>query len=141
MPATPEFPLRVYYDGSCVVCATEIEHYSRMDHAGRLILVDVSAPDFDPASLGITLDEFMYQMHVIDQRGTVYRNVEAFWAIWQAYPASSLYGLLGTLITLPVINPAARLCYKVFARIRKYLPKRGNACSTGTCRIGKDKPG
>jgi predicted DCC family thiol-disulfide oxidoreductase YuxK len=140
MPATPKFPLRVYYDGSCVVCATEIEHYSRMDHSGNLILVDVSARDFDPASLGITLDEFMYQMHVIDQGGTVYRNVEAFWAIWQACPASSLYGLLGALITLPVINPIARLCYKGFARIRKYLPKRGNACSTGTCRIGKDKP-
>lgn len=141
MPITPKFPLRVYYDGSCIVCSTEIEHYSRMDHAGHLILVDVSARGFDPASLGITLDEFMYQMHVIDQGGTVYRNVEAFWAIWQAYPASSLYGLLGSLITLPVINHIARLCYKGFARIRKYLPKRGNACSTGTCRIGKDKPG
>lgn len=67
MPITPKFPLRVYYDGSCIVCSTEIEHYSRMDHAGHLILVDVSARGFDPASLGITLDEFMYQMHVIDQ--------------------------------------------------------------------------
>jgi predicted DCC family thiol-disulfide oxidoreductase YuxK len=141
MPATPKFPLRVYYDGSCAVCATEIDRYSRRDHAGRLILVDVSAPDFDPALLGITLDEFMYQMHVIDQGGTVYRNVEAFWAIWQAFPASTFLGLLGALITLPLINPVARLCYKGFARIRKYLPKRGNACSTGSCRIGKDKPG
>jgi predicted DCC family thiol-disulfide oxidoreductase YuxK len=140
MPITPKFPLRVYYDGSCIVCATEIERYGRMDRAGRLILVDVSARNFDPSSLGIALDEFMYQMHVIDQGGRVYRNVEAFRAIWQAYPASTLYGLLGALITLPVVNPVARLCYRGFARIRKYLPKRGNACSTGACRIGKEKP-
>ena len=140
MPITPKFPLRIYYDGSCIVCATAVERYSRRDHAGRLILVDVSAREFDPAPLGITLDELMYQMHVIDQRGRVYRNIEAFWAIWQAFPASSLYGFLGALINLPLINPVARLCYRGFARIRRYLPKRGDDCSTGACRIGKGKP-
>ena len=108
---------------------------------GRLILVDISAPDFDPAPLGITLDELMYQMHAIDQAGTVYRNVEAFWAIWQAFPASTLLGLMGTVITLPVVNPAARLCYRGFARIRRYLPRRDAACRTGSCRIGRDKAG
>lgn len=135
------YPLHVYYDGSCIVCATEVEHYGRMDREGRLILVDISARDFDPLPLGISLDDLLYQMHAIDQEGTVYRSVEAFRAIWQAFPASTLYGLLGALITLPVINPVARLGYKGFARIRKYLPKRTDACSTGSCRIGKDKPG
>lgn len=141
MPPGPQFPLRVFYDGSCSVCATEIERYGRMDHEGRLLLIDISAPDFDPAPLGISLAEFMYQMHAIDQAGTVYRGVEAFWAIWQAFPASTLLGLMGALITLPGVNAVARLCYKGFAGIRKYLPKRRDACTTGSCRIGKDKPG
>lgn len=141
MPLKPQFPLRIYYDGSCIVCATEVERYGRMDHGLHLILVDISAPEFNPASLGITLNELMYQMHVIDRVGTVYRNVDAFWAIWQAFPASTLLGFMGTLLTLPVINPIARLCYRGFARIRKYLPKREDACSSGTCRIGKGKPG
>ncbi len=140
MPTKPHFPLRIFYDGACSVCATEIERYGRMDREGRLVLVDISTPDFDPAPLGITLGELMYQMHAIDRNGTVYRNVEAFWAIWQAFPASTLLGLLGMLITLPVVNQVARLCYKGFARIRRYLPKRYDACSTGSCRIGKDKP-
>jgi predicted DCC family thiol-disulfide oxidoreductase YuxK len=112
-----------------------------MDREGRLILVDISAPDFDPAPLGFTQDEFMYQMHAIDRSGTVYRNVEAFRAIWQAFPASTLLGLLGPFITLPVVNQIARLCYKGFARIRKYLPKRDAACTTGSCRIGKGRTG
>jgi predicted DCC family thiol-disulfide oxidoreductase YuxK len=110
-----------------------------MDHEGRLILVDISSLNFDPALLGFTLSELMYQMHAIDREGKVYRNVEAFWAIWQAFPASTLLGFLGTLISLPLIKPMARLGYRGFARIRKYLPKRGDACTTGSCRIGQDK--
>jgi len=141
MPAKPRFPLRIFYDGSCSVCAAEVERYGRLDQEGRLILVDISAPDFKPACHGISLAEFMYQMHTIDQAGRVYKGVDAFWAIWQAFPASTLFGLLGTVITLPVINPIARLCYRGFAGIRKYLPKRGDDCTAGSCRIGKDKPG
>jgi predicted DCC family thiol-disulfide oxidoreductase YuxK len=141
MPTKPNFPLRLFYDGACSVCATQIERYGRMDREGRLILVDINAPDFDPAPLGFTQDELMYQMHAIDRSGTVYRNVEAFWAIWQAFPASTLLGLLGAIITLPVVKQIARLCYKGFARIRKYLPKRDAACTTGSCRIGKGRTG
>lgn len=141
MLTKPGFPLRVFYDGSCSLCATEIERYGRGDHAGRLILVDISAPDFDPAPWGISLSEFMYQMHAIDQAGRVYRGVEAFWAIWQAFPASTLLGLCGTLITLPLVNPVARLCYRAFAGIRGYLPKRSTGCASGSCTIGRGPQG
>jgi predicted DCC family thiol-disulfide oxidoreductase YuxK len=140
MRTKPQFPLRIFYDGSCSVCATEVERYGKMDHAGRLVLVDISAPEFDPGPFGIALADFMYQMHAIDRTGRVYRGVEAFRAIWQAFPASTLLGLLGMLITLPVLNPLARLCYRGFARIRRFLPKRRNACTTGSCRIGEEKP-
>lgn len=134
MPDKPDFPLRVFYDGSCVVCATEIEHYLRQNHGGRLVAVDIAAPEFDPGQFNISLTTFMYELHAIDAGGRTYRGVEAFWAIWQAFPASTVYGLLGGMITLPIINSAARLLYKGFARIRPYLPKRHN-CSSGSCRI------
>jgi len=136
MPTKPQFPIEVFYDGSCSVCATEIGHYLRQDHGGKLLAVDISAPDFDPVPHHITLDAFMYELHVIDQRGVTYQGVEAFWAIWQAFPASTTYGILGTVITMPVVNPVARLLYKGFARIRPYLPKR-HTCDSGTCRISK----
>lgn len=137
MPTQPDFPLRVFYDGACSVCSREIEHYVRRDQNRRLIPVDISASNFDPTPYDITLDEFMYELHVIDRGGRVYRGVEAFWAIWQAFPTSTFFGLMGTLITLPVIHPVARLCYKGFARLRPYLPKRKNDCHSGTCRIDK----
>jgi predicted DCC family thiol-disulfide oxidoreductase YuxK len=137
MPVGPVFPLHIFYDGSCSVCATEVERYGRKDRDDRLILVDISAPGFDPAPFGISLEEFMYQMHAIDQAGRVFRGVEAFWAIWQAFPSSTFFGLCGALITLPLVNPLARLCYRMFASIRGYLPKRRKNCSSGSCRIGR----
>ncbi|RNC71819.1 MAG: DUF393 domain-containing protein [Desulfuromonadales bacterium] len=137
MPAAPVFPLTVFYDGSCSVCAAEMELYRRKNHGGRLVFTDIGAPGFDPAPYGIGLDAFMAQMHAIDGAGRAYRGVEAFWAIWQAFPASSLYGLLGTLVMLPGVNLLARFGYRGFARIRKYLPKRNPSCDGGTCRIDR----
>jgi predicted DCC family thiol-disulfide oxidoreductase YuxK len=132
----PEFPIRIFYDGACVVCATEIEHYLRRDRDGRLVAMDISSPDFDPDEYQISSADFMYELHVIDRNGTIYRGVEAFWAIWQAFPASTVYGLMGAIVTAPVLNPIARLLYQGFARIRPYLPKRHD-CTSGTCTISK----
>ena len=138
MTVYPVFPLQIFYDGSCSVCATEVEHYGRKDRDGRLILVDISAPAFDPAPFGIPLAEFMYQMHAIDRSGRVFRGVEAFWAIWQAFPSSTLLGLCGVMISLPLVNQLARLGYRIFAGLRGYLPKRRRDCSGGSCRIGRE---
>ncbi|OGU14920.1 MAG: thiol-disulfide oxidoreductase [Geobacteraceae bacterium GWC2_53_11] len=136
MMSTPEFPVRIFYDGSCSVCAREVEQYGRKDRHNRLILVDISDPYFKPEPFGIGLDQFMYQLHAIDRMGTVFRGVDAFWAIWQAFPSSTFLGLCGTVITLPLVNPVARLCYRAFANIRGYLPKRQRSCVTGSCSIG-----
>jgi len=133
----PQFPLRVFYDGACVVCAGEIEHYRRRDQAGRLVPVDISAADFDPRPYGIPLPAFMFELHAIDQRGTIYRGVDAFWAIWQAFPSAPLFCVLSRLVTLPVVRPLARLAYRGFARIRPYLPKRRSACTSGQCQRGR----
>jgi len=137
MRVKPQFPLRVFYDGSCPVCGSRVEGYGRKDRAGRLIPVDVSAPDFDPAPFAIPRADFMYQMHALDRSGRVYRGVDAFWAIWQAFPASRFLGLCGVLVTLPLVNPLARLAYRVFARLRVYLPRRRRACAGGSCRIDR----
>ena len=140
MPDSPAYPLQIFYDGSCSVCAAEMDVYRRKEHAGRLQFVDISGPGFDPAPYGITLEAFMYEMHAIDRENHVYRGVEAFAAIWQAFPASTLYGLLGALVMFPGVNLLARTAYWSFARIRKFLPKNYAACRDGTCGLGRDKP-
>lgn len=139
MPDPPAFPLKVFYDGSCSVCAAEMELYRRKDHDGRLVFVDISSPQFDPVPYGIALDSFMHQMHVIDRQGRVYRGVDAFWAIWRAFPTSALYRFLSALVALPGVNLLARRSYRGFARIRKYLPKSHRACDDGVCSRWQDK--
>jgi predicted DCC family thiol-disulfide oxidoreductase YuxK len=140
MTDAPAYPLRIFFDGSCSVCAGEMEVYRRKEHAGRLVFVDISAPDFDPTPFGILLETFMYEMHAVDREGNIYRGVEAFRAIWQALPTSTWYGLLGALVTLPGVSLLARLAYWSFARLRKFLPKGHDACKDGTCGLGKDRP-
>jgi predicted DCC family thiol-disulfide oxidoreductase YuxK len=134
----PEYPLQIFYDGSCSVCTAKMELFRRKDHAGRLHFIDISLPGFDPDPFGITLEAFMHEMHAIDRENRVYRGVEAFRAIWQAFPASTWYGLLGTLVTLPGVNMLARCAYWSFARFRRFLPTSREACVNGTCRLGKD---
>lgn len=138
MSDRPEYPLQIFYDGSCSVCTAKMELFRRKDHAGRLHFVDISLPGFAPSSYGITLEAFMHEMHAIDRENRVYRGVEAFRAIWQAFPASTWYGLLGTLVTLPGVNIAARTAYWCFARFRKFLPERRDVCEDGSCRLGRN---
>ena len=133
----PHYPLRVFYDGACPVCSREIAHYLRRDHQGKLLAVDISAADFDPQSYRIPLPSFLAELHAIDQAGTVYRGVAAFRAIWLAFPDVPHYRWLAVLLQLPLINPCARLGYRLFARFRAHLPGRRDACAVGTCRIGR----
>lgn len=135
MREMPEFPLKVFYDGSCHVCSTEMSVYMRKDHGGRLEFVDISDPDFKAHDYRISLDEFMSQMHAIDRNGMVFRGIDAFQAIWQAFPGSSWCNFLVALLDVPLFRPIARLSYRIFACLRRYLPKR-----KAVCRIGKQPP-
>ncbi|MHB8709468.1 MAG: thiol-disulfide oxidoreductase DCC family protein [Desulfuromonadales bacterium] len=139
MPVAPEFPLRIFFDGACPVCAREIAWYLRKDRDGRLEPVDISAADFDPQPYGVPRGEFLYELHAIDRAGNVFRGVEAFRAIWQAFPSVTTYRLLSGILGLPVVNTLARFGYKVFARLRPQLPGRKDKCAAGTCRIGKEE--
>jgi predicted DCC family thiol-disulfide oxidoreductase YuxK len=135
MREMPEFPLKVFFDGSCHVCSTEMSVYMRKDHGGRLEFVDISDPGFKPHDYHISLAEFMTQMHAIDRNGMVFRGIDAFQAIWQAFPGSSWCKFLVVLMDMPMFRSIARLSYRIFARVRRYLPKR-----KAVCRIGKRPP-
>lgn len=138
LPVSPEFPLRVFYDGACPVCSREIAGYLRKDCEGRLLPVDISAAEFDPRPFGISRQEFLNELHVIDRTGKVFRGIDAFRAIWRAFPSSGAYRLLDGLVGLPVVNLFARLGYKVFARLRPRLPGRKADCTRDRCRVGKE---
>jgi hypothetical protein len=45
------------------------------------------------------------------QGGQVFKGVDLFWAIWQAFPASTIYGLMGRIIQISLLNRLARVGY------------------------------
>lgn len=123
----PTFPLSVFYDGACLVCGSEIDHYRRLNHGERLQFIDISAADFDAAQHGRSLTEFQTRLQVKDARGRFFSGIDAFPAIWAALPNPG-YRRLGKLINVPGIHLLARCGYTLFARTRRFLPKR-NHCS------------
>ncbi|MDT8442285.1 MAG: DUF393 domain-containing protein [Desulfuromonadales bacterium] len=133
MNCAPRFPLQVFYDGACPLCAREIAHYLRQDRHQRLQAVDISAADFDPKPYGIELSAFMAELHAIDQDGTVYRGVAAFRAIWLAFPDKAAYRVMSGLFALPLLEPLAQRAYRLFARLRPHLPGRKQACEQDRC--------
>ncbi len=127
-------PIRIFFDGSCSVCASEIRHYKSRDIHGNLLLVDISKEDFQPEKYGKTMEDFMTQMHVLDQQGQFFLGVNAFPAIWQALPGR-LFAFLAMFMMLPGIHSVARLAYILFAKYRRNLFPKKNKCETGTCDI------
>ena len=89
MRKLPEFPLTVFYDGSCRVCSKEMYVYQGMEHGGRLEFVDISDPDFNPDEFGISLADFMLLMHAIDRKGTVPGVSMPFWPSGRPSPVPS----------------------------------------------------
>lgn len=141
MEKHPAYPVQVFYDGACPVCAREIRHYLRADRACNLIPVDISRPDFDPGRWGIPREAFMEEIHVIDRNGRVFRGIDGFRAIWLAFPGTRRYRLLAWLVSLTPINRIARLGYACFARLRHYLPSTTVDRCTGTSCSRSDHPG
>lgn len=135
MMTSQAYPLEIFYDGSCVVCSTEMEVYRRRNPEQRLLFTDISSPEFDAGEYPRTQQQFMAELHVRNARGEFYTGVDAFLALWNAFPSGSLYRLLGGVVALPGVHLAARGGYLLFARFRHLLPKRSSKCDSGTCNL------
>jgi len=75
------YPLTIYYDASCPLCASEMHALRDEDHACRLRLVDCSAPGFDDTALaaaGFPRAELMRRIHARDTAGEWYSGVDVF---------------------------------------------------------------
>jgi predicted DCC family thiol-disulfide oxidoreductase YuxK len=84
---TPRYPLTVFYDASCPLCAAEMRALREKDTAGRIELVDCSAPEFDDTVLAgapITRQDLMERIHARDAHGRWLRGVDVFEAVYRA---------------------------------------------------------
>ncbi len=109
----------VYYDGACALCRGEVELLRERNTAGLLAFVDIAAPGFDPAPLGVRLDAMLSLMHVRTSDGRWLIGVPAFQVI---YAATGFHRLAAGLRRPWVAAMAARV-YPWIVRNRHRLPR------------------
>lgn len=124
MKREPAYPLTVFYDASCPLCATEMNALHKRDARGRLILADCSAPEFDDAPLigdGLRRADLMERMHARDARGHWYVALDAFEAIYRAAGLERTASLWGSRRLRPLFDRI----YPWIARNRQVLSTLG----------------
>jgi len=111
--------LAVLYDGGCEMCRNVAAGILRYDNTEALELLDVNEPEARAQFPGLRLDDLLYELHVIDDRGRVYRGARAVNEILRRQ--SGLRSLLAYLWYVPGYAWVADRQYKAIAgrRYRK----------------------
>ena len=120
-------PVTVYFDGLCVVCAKEIQHYQQQKGAEKIRFVDITKNSFNAAAEGLDPSEVHRVMHVRRADGSLALKVDAFIEIWQQLPR---YCWLARWASRPALRRVLDLGYQAFVVARPYLPRKKNPCET-----------
>ncbi|HEX6707006.1 MAG TPA: DUF393 domain-containing protein [Albitalea sp.] len=151
--ADTTYPLTLFYDAACPVCALEMDALRARDRSGRLRFVDISAPGFDPAAHGSSAAAMDALLHGLRADGTMLRGVEV---LRLAYAAVGLGWVLRPTGWTP-LRPLADAGYRWFARHRHGISRaaaplvellraararrqleRMRACARGACAADRD---
>ncbi len=113
------YPLTLFYDAACPVCALEMDHLRERNRDGRLVFIDIGTPGFDPSVYGVTLADMNAEIHAQRADGTVIRGVGV---LRLAYQAVGL-GWLWAPTEWPLMRPLVDAAYRVFARHRQPISR------------------
>ena len=103
----PVFPLTVYYDASCPLCASEMRTLKARDRQGQLVLADCSAAAFDPprcVSERVTREHMLERIHARDAAGRWFRDMDVFVAVYAVAGFPRLARLLGSRRLRPLLD-------------------------------------
>lgn len=123
------YPLTVFFDGACPICAREIAFMRRQDKHQRLIFRDFALSDFDETSAGFSRSQLGQVIHAQWANGRVIKGVEVFQAMWEAVG----WRVLVTLSRVSFLEPILHRTYAWFARNRLWLTGRTENCSRNGC--------
>ena len=103
--------LRVYYDGDCPVCRTEVRFYERRDKVKAIVWMDINGLDDVQLPTGKSRAALLGKFHVLDDNGGWHVGVDAFAAIWKSLP---LFRRLAWVFKAPGLRQLAQLGYRCF---------------------------
>lgn len=124
MSTATVYPLTIYFDASCPLCASEMSALKQHDRDGRLVLVDCSEAGFTDAPLdaaGLTQRDVMQIIHARDATGQWLRGVAVFEAAYRGVGLNVLAFLWGCRLWRPLLDRI----YPWIARHRQALSRLG----------------
>ena len=101
------------YDGGCEMCRNVAAGVLRYDNTDALELLDANEPAARAQFPELKLDDLLYELHVIDDRGRVYRGARAVNEILRRQ--AGLRSLIAYLWYLPGYAWLADRQYKAIA--------------------------
>ncbi|SEJ52261.1 Predicted thiol-disulfide oxidoreductase YuxK, DCC family [Azotobacter beijerinckii] len=113
----PDLPLTLYVDHACPLCAREILWLRRHADPARLVLVDISAEDFDARPLGRSLEQLQQCLHARSASGEWLTGIDATLWSWRAAGVGRWVAPLGWRS----LRPLFLLTYKLFTLARPHL--------------------
>ena len=115
-----QYPLTIYFDGSCPLCTREVQLLARYDGENRLRLVDCSPANFSDVD-GHSRHAMMTLIHARDATGRWLIGPPVFAAAYRASVFASMASLWGDAR----LQPMWRVAYPWIARNRRWLSSLG----------------
>lgn len=103
-----------FFDGTCPLCAMEMQQLTAADHNHQLTLVDIYQPHFSQQYPHIVPIKANNILHAQDEHGRLYLGLDATQRAWNTVGKKPWVNVL----RIPVIRPIADWCYLKFARHR-----------------------
>jgi predicted DCC family thiol-disulfide oxidoreductase YuxK len=131
---------RVFFDGSCPLCAREIAFYRKHKGASEIAWVDVSRTNAAEFPDGLSRHDALARFHVQTGNGELIDGAAAFAHLWTALPRFRRMGKFAQ--AQPVLWVLERL-YNLFLplrpRLQRWVGRRhGVYCGTPTTATGPE---
>ena len=107
--------IKVFYDGKCNLCSSEINYYRRISPTGIFDWLDINLMHSDFVNTGIKVSDALKMLHVIDNNNTLHIGVDAFIIIWKNL---SYWKIIAKIVSIPIIRQIVNITYRAFANWR-----------------------
>lgn len=121
----------VIFDGECKFCRTQVGRLAKLDWWQQLAFLPLQDPRVTERYKGLTREDLMAQMYVIEPGGARHGGADALRYLSRQIPA---LWPLAPLLHLPGTAPVWHWLYHQVAK-RRYLFGRVQTCENGVCQV------
>ena len=107
--------VKIYYDGVCNLCSGLADTIDQSKNGSNFALNDVSK---DVLPVGVSKEEAMHDVHVVDENGRMYRGGDAVLRVLLEYPRMRWIATIGAL---PGFKQLLMLIYRIVEKTRYWI--------------------